>query len=222
MQSFKLIASDLDGTLLADIMKTGDKNDAAIHEIAKRGILFVPTTGRTYFEIPESLRNHPDVRYIIYSNVSTVYDQKEKKFIINNEISEENTKKVLNICKKYEVYVCPHLNGASRIPCIFGKENMEYYQINEYYQNLFGFGKSYESLSELEEKECRAESIVLFFHDDEELEECRRELLEIEGLYVTSSIEHNLEVVSTRAGKGAAILEFADMLGIKKEEILTI
>ena len=222
MQSFKLIASDLDGTLLCDIMDEGDKNGAAIHEIAKRGILFIPSTGRTYAEIPKSLKDNPDIRYIIYSNGSTAYDKKEKKVIINNEITKETTQRVLNICKKYEAYTCAHINGAARVPSISGKENMEYYQINEYYQKLLGYAKSYENIEELEAEETGAESIVLFFHDDAELEECKRELLEIDGLYVTASVAHNLEIVSANAGKGAALTAFADMLGIKKEEILTI
>lgn len=222
MQRYKLIVSDLDGTLLNEKMETGEKNDAAIRAFFERGILFVPSSGRTYYEIPECVRDNPNIRYVIYSNGTAVYDKAEKKLIISNEISEAASQKAIAICKKYDVYLSAHFDGRAHVPNIFGKENMEYYQINEYYQNILKDGVCYGDISALERRRGGVESFVLFFHDDGELSRCREELSELDGILVTASVAHNLELVSKRAGKGAALAEFADMLGIKKEEIITI
>ena len=84
MANYKLIVSDLDGTLLNEKMEIGEKNDAAICEFARRGILFAPFSGRTRDEIPDTLINSPYVRYLSYSNGAVVYDKAEKKKIISS------------------------------------------------------------------------------------------------------------------------------------------
>ena len=92
MQNYKLIVSDLDGTLLNEEMETGERNDAAIRAFFERGILFVPSSGRTYYEIPESVRENPYVRYVIYSNGTAVYDKKREK--------SRNFKRNIRVCLK--------------------------------------------------------------------------------------------------------------------------
>ncbi len=222
MTNYKMIVSDLDGTLLNKKMETGEKNDAAIREFARRGMLFVPSSGRTYYEIPECLRENPDIRYTIYSNGTAVYDKKEEKLILSNEISEKGAKAVIKICKNYDVYLSAHFDGRAYVPNIFGKENMAHYQINEYYQNILKYPECYGDISTLEARRGGVESFVLFFHDDTELLKCKDEFSKIPGILVTASVAHNLEVVSAHAGKGKALSEFAKMMGIKKEEIIVI
>lgn len=222
MQNYKLIVSDLDGTLLNEEMETGERNDAAIRAFFERGILFVPSSGRTYYEIPESVRENPYVRYVIYSNGTVVYDKKEKKAVISNEISESVSKMIVNISKKYDIYVSAHLNGRANVPHILEKDDAEHYQINEYYRSLLNLGACYGDLDALEARCGTVEAFVLFFHDDGELALCEEELSRIPEILVTSSISHNLEIVSASAGKGRALTALADMLGIKKEEIISI
>lgn len=222
MSNFKLIVSDLDGTLLNEKMETGEKNDAAIRAFSQRGILFVPSSGRTYYEIPECVRDNPDIRYVIYSNGTSVYDKEKEKLILSNEISEAAAQKVIAISKKYDVYLSAHFNGRAHVPNIFGKENMEHYNINEYYQNILSDGECYGDISALEKRGGRIESFVLFFHDDAELSRCCEELSGIPEILVTASVAHNLELVSACAGKGSALTALADSLGINKEEIIAI
>ena len=53
MPNYKLIASDLDGTLLRSDMTVSEKDLAAIKELRDKGIIFAVTSGRTLYEIPE-------------------------------------------------------------------------------------------------------------------------------------------------------------------------
>ena len=119
MANYKLIVSDLDGTLLNEKMEIGEKNDAAICEFARRGILFAPFSGRTRDEIPDTLINSPYVRYLSYSNGAVVYDKAEKKKIISNEISEHLSRKVIDVCKKYEVYIA--VTKCALLYCVQGR-----------------------------------------------------------------------------------------------------
>ena len=66
--SYKILCSDLDGTLLNSDSEISAENLAAIQAVAEKGVFFVPSTGRTFAELPQQLREHPSIRYIIYSN----------------------------------------------------------------------------------------------------------------------------------------------------------
>ena len=65
---YKLLACDLDGTLLDDNSNVSNENLTAIGELTKLGIEFILCTGRTFYEIPQVLRECEDIRYIIYSD----------------------------------------------------------------------------------------------------------------------------------------------------------
>ena len=64
----RLIAFDLDGTLLnaAKILTTRNKH--ALERAADKGIQIVPTTGRLFQAIPEEIRAFPFLRYAITIN----------------------------------------------------------------------------------------------------------------------------------------------------------
>lgn len=55
MPDYKLIASDLDGTLLLPDMTVSPQNLQAIQVLAQKGVHFVPASGRTLREIPMAL-----------------------------------------------------------------------------------------------------------------------------------------------------------------------
>ena len=53
MYKYKLIATDLDGTLLNHESKLSKENIEAIRALAEKGVCLSVATGRTYSEIPE-------------------------------------------------------------------------------------------------------------------------------------------------------------------------
>ena len=59
----KLIASDLDGTLLNSRSEISGENLCAIHALSKRGIHFVPSTGRTLSELPAEINEQLIVEF---------------------------------------------------------------------------------------------------------------------------------------------------------------
>jgi len=72
---YRLIAADLDGTLLNDSGEISDENLRAAEWLAGRGVWFVPATGRTLAEIPARVKNSPAVRRILHSNGAVLLDK---------------------------------------------------------------------------------------------------------------------------------------------------
>ena len=61
----KLIALDLDGTLLDSQKHLSTGNRKALEACCERGIQIVPTTGRTVDGIPDMIKEIPGIRYAI-------------------------------------------------------------------------------------------------------------------------------------------------------------
>lgn len=223
MKKYRLIASDLDGTLLKNDMTVSEENMTAIEEFEKRGIIFVPTSGRTLYEIPSAVLELPTVRYITYSNGTAIYDKIQKKDIFETRISKETSHAVFKIIQDYAVMLSVHFNGNSYFErSKTSDEEFNNYQVNDYYKeilrkcvmvdNILDFGMSADSV----------EAIVLFFKDDGEMEECRKRLLEVKGITVTSSVAHNIELCSEFAGKGAGLKALLEILGFSSDGVIAI
>ena len=98
MFDFKLITVDLDGTLLDDQCRVSENNLSAIKSLSKKGIFVVPCTGRTLAEIPESLKNNKDIRYIIHSTGSVILDTFTNQKVLNC-ISKDIAQKIFKLIK---------------------------------------------------------------------------------------------------------------------------
>ena len=72
--SIRLIAFDLDGTLLRNDKTVSERTMKALQRAADQGIYLVPSTGRIFDAMPEVVRNMPFVRYAITVNGAAVYD----------------------------------------------------------------------------------------------------------------------------------------------------
>lgn len=65
---------DLDDTFLSPDKSIPLANLALMDRLAERGIELVPCTGRHVGGVPEAMRKHPSVRYVVASNGGIVHD----------------------------------------------------------------------------------------------------------------------------------------------------
>ncbi|MDY3359376.1 MAG: HAD-IIB family hydrolase [Clostridium celatum] len=96
----KMLASDLDGTLLFK-GKVSDENKKALKKFKTNGGIFSLSTGRAYNEI-ESVIKEMDIRpdYFILNNGALILDDKAK-VIHKSELDYKVTKEILAYIKKY-------------------------------------------------------------------------------------------------------------------------
>lgn len=84
--TYKIIAFDLDGTLLRDDKSIPPENLLALREAAARGIEPVVATGRIFRGIPEQLKELPFLHYYILSNGAAVYDSRADRTLFRADI----------------------------------------------------------------------------------------------------------------------------------------
>ena len=223
MNRFQLLACDLDGTLLDSNSKISECNLAAIDELAKRGVHFVPCTGRTFDEIPREMKESGNVRYVIYSNGAAVFD-KETGGRMLDCISADTAAKVFDILGRFEAHLTVRYKGKSCIDADIPLEKAGVYY--NFWEGRVEMLKTYSTLipdfNVWKYKIDNIEVISVFFHDADEQEECVRLLSKIKELRIVSACDYNFEIFSITAGKGNALYKLADTLGIDYKETAAV
>lgn len=101
---YKLVAIDLDGTLLNSYGEVSNENKQAIKRAINKGVEIVLSSGRIGNSV-ESIANELGANnYYISGNGSMLYNMKEEKKEYENFISKEKMLKLIKICDENSIY----------------------------------------------------------------------------------------------------------------------
>lgn len=222
MHNIRLIALDLDGTLLNSDKQLPAENKAALVRAAEKGIEIVPATGRFYRGMPLIIRELPFVNYVISVNGAEVYDVKENKTVCRSEIPFERAISVMKYLDSTDVIYDCYQDG-------WGWMTQKFYdKADEYAANIHSLEMIRnlrtpvpELKALLEERESGVQKIQIFFRDMELRSKMLEKLPEeFPDLVVTTSIVNNIEINSREATKGNALKKLADYLNIPVSETM--
>jgi len=219
--NYKLIAIDLDGTLLARTGDITDENLRAIKDLAEKGIIFVPVTGRAMYEMPSRVWECEYIRYVISSNGAVIYDKVTGEKITHN-FTFEQFSDIYSMLREYEATMTVHYDLRSIADS--GKvsdEVFNYYRVNDYYKNhIRRHNVMRDDFDEFFSEPREAEMLSVFFRYDSELEEAKARLEAMGGIDITSSTVGNIELIRHGALKGHALTKLTESLGIPLSEVI--
>ena len=220
---YKIVCSDLDGTLLNNDSKISQENLEAIEELIEKGIFFVPSTGRTFSELPGEIKNNQSIRYMIYANGAVVFDRYKNQRHVTG-MTNEVVNQILDLLSEYEVHISIRYQGNCCVDKEYAnQEAYDYYNVCEAHQTVIrAFSIYHDNFLEFCRKADEAEVFSIFFHDYGELMECREKIEQLGGLRVTGVSEYNLEIMNVEAGKGNALHWLADVSGIAGEDTISM
>lgn len=223
MLNYKIIASDLDGTLLKDDKTISEENYRAIHAYSQMGGHFVPSSGRTLTEIPALVRNIPDVRYVMFSDGAGIYDKKTGSFDTVTMTGEEK-QRLLQILWRYDTVLTVRSGGKCYVDAALHQQQIyDEHQLSVPYRDfLFRFAYPKGNFKQFCQNLPGIEMICVFFRYDAQLDACREELEKTGDYNLMASEIHNLEIVSKHAGKGKGLLRLAEKLGVAKEQTIGV
>ena len=105
----RLIALDLDGTLLDSQKRLSARNEKVLRECIACGIYVVPCTGRIWSGVPGFLRTLPGIQYAITTNGAIVEDVEKHKILDERKLSCAQAIEILELAEKfhtmYDAYV---------------------------------------------------------------------------------------------------------------------
>ena len=219
----KLIAIDLDGTLLNSKKRLSENNREALKLCIQKGIWIVPCTGRTVDGIPAEIKEIPGIRYAITTNGAVIEDMKEKTAIDTRMLSCELALDLLQFVDSYRVMYDPYIDRRGITEARFYEHLSDYglsAQMQEMVHNTRDICPNI--IEFVRQGNKPVEKINLFFSDMEERAKLRAELEKRSDILVTSSIPNNLEINATDATKGDAIIRLASYLGINEKQTMGI
>ncbi|HQE70066.1 MAG TPA: Cof-type HAD-IIB family hydrolase [Atopobiaceae bacterium] len=219
----KIVFCDLDDTFLSTEKVLIGRNMAALDELARRGIPFVPCTGRSLsgVEAYAELANHPAVRYAITSTGSAVYDLRTHQVIHACALGRERTlalyERVRDLDVTFDIF-----SDGSVISERWRYERLKGYRLDAPMQIHVLRSRTPVDLPvhEIVAQSRIVERVSIFNRmDDEGFGQGRRvkETVEaMEGLRWTSAHPACVEVVDGRCSKGEALSWLCDHLGIER------
>ena len=219
----RLIAFDLDGTLLDDDKHLPAENLAALQAAHAQGIFLVPATGRILKALPEELLAPGLFRYFIFANGALVYDLQEQQALYRARIEPELA---VRLCTYMDTL--PVLYDCYRGDCGYMTQWM-YDRAPEFFETEPHILKLIKSLrrpvpelkQKLLEDRLPLEKLQMFFRP-EHMDERARQLELVPQLFpeliASSSLRNNIEINSARAGKGNALRALCGKLGLDASE----
>lgn len=220
--SVRLIALDLDGTLLDSAKRLSDRNRAALTAAAARGIHVVPTTGRFFGAMPQPVRDLPFVRYAITVNGAQVYDRQEDAALARVEIPLATTLAVMTLLDGYDcIYDCYQDNWGWMTEAL--QRRAADYAPDEHYLAMIRDLRHPvpELKAHLAAKGTDVQKIMLFVRDTALLSVLREALhARFPELALTSSTSNNIEINHAHAHKGEALRLLCEHLGFGLENAM--
>ncbi|MDY4078823.1 MAG: Cof-type HAD-IIB family hydrolase [Clostridium sp.] len=232
----KLIASDMDGTLLNDNHEIDKETAEAIKKAEESGIIFVISTGREY----ENVRYILDKKHIrcqcILSNGAEYRDENGNILDVIN-INENSAKEIIQIFKDNNISARMFtdkgifttstrekaLEEITFRTLTFNKNltKEEAKKIAEK-ENFFTCLKYVEDVEKFFEDGIEIRKFVAFHEDIELLNKLKETIGKIGGLAISSSFNDNIEITDINAQKGIILEKVITKMGIDKKDVVIL
>ena len=193
-KEIKLIALDMDGTLVNHDGDVSKENEEAVQRAKDNGIHVVLSTGRSLpfcRDIAEQLGHSA---YLVTVNGGQIFDQ-ELNLVESTHLDQDLVKRLWELKKKHDVYF-----WSSTTEGVFNTHKPFEKEIEDYNWLKFGF--------DIQDDDIRK---VIF-----------DEVTANEALEVTNSSPTNLEINPAGVNKAAALLKVCDWLDLSMENVMAV
>lgn len=238
---YKLIAIDIDGTLLNSNGEVTDRNKQAIQRVLEKNIDVILASGRMPKAILPIANEINSNKYLISGNGASIYDIQKDKIIYNNYMNKRKVLEIIDICEKnsmfYNIYTNDSvLTKSLNYNILFyhneNKKRAEDKKINiNIINDMYSYINNYNGEDFLKITICDSDKMI-FNRIINRLKNLRDiDILEIEHMskkiikHGTEEIEISYfytEITNQNVNKWSAIEELIKILKITKEEVIAI
>jgi Cof subfamily protein (haloacid dehalogenase superfamily) len=238
---YKLVAMDIDGTLLDSYGNISKENIEAIKKAKEQNIEVVLTSGRMPKAMLAIASEANANNYLICGNGAMIYDVNKEKIIYNNYLSKKKLLEIIKICEENSIYYNVYTNDVIVTKSL--NYNLLYYQ-NENLKNpeekrikmyitedIYNYVENYTGNDFLKITICDSDELV-FKSIINKLKSIKQvDILEVSHMS-KKMIKHGsqeieiayfyTEITNENANKWTAIEKLIEHLGIQKEEVVAI
>ncbi len=232
----KVIASDMDGTLLGDDHRIAPETLKAVKEAVNAGIRFMICTGRNFPGAMQELEGTDLVCDYIVGSGAEVRDP-EQNVVLTYPMSMELCRRVYCVIREYPVSMVICTNGydyrigttdeveeSILLEAMLFHMNLSREEVKKtpVYLRMIERTKIIADLAELEEKGVPVYKLFLFSEYRAMLEEIRKRLEPDREIAAASSFPTNLELTDVKAQKGPVLKAYIESLGYTMDEVMVL
>ena len=219
-REIRLIALDLDGTLLNTEKRLSDRSCEALTRAAAAGIEIVPTTGRFFDGIPEAVRTLPFLRYAITINGAAVFDVRRGENLTKAELPLERALEIMEAVEGLPVLVDCYQDNAGWMSRSMWERVEDFVDLPYARRLVRETRRPIPDLTAMLRARGRGvQKLQLIVKDPDLRTRLLRELPErYPHLSVTSSWANNVEINDADAHKGRALQSLAERLGLRPDQ----
>lgn len=238
---YKLVAIDLDGTLLNSYGEVSEKNKEAIQKAKSKGAEIVIASGRPISSARSYAYEVGADNYIICGNGSVLYDMKNEQIIYDKFIERQKALQIIKICEENSIFFNIYTEKLTISKSLnynilfYNNENKNVPEDKKtnikIIDNIYKYVEENPDLQVLKITVCD-ESKIIFDSIIRKLREVKNvDVLDLQHMarkYIKLGTEEKkveyyyTEITSKDVNKWGAIEKLADRLQINKEEIMAI
>ncbi|WP_080066509.1 Cof-type HAD-IIB family hydrolase [Ruminiclostridium hungatei] len=220
---YKLVAIDLDGTLLNMDKEISDRNKEAIFLAMQKGVKVVICSGRVYTGARLYAKQIGSRDPIIACNGAIITERLDGDIIYSDYMDLEVSLKVNHICKQQGVYFHVYA-GDTMLTEKLGFTSKKYFEKNKFLPpedrvDIEVVGDMQEKLKSIPGKVLK---FVIVSDDPRQLRKTRMEMEKLEEVDIMSSNFDNFEVMNKGVSKGAALEKLSLIYEIPPEQMIAI
>lgn len=238
---YKLVAVDLDGTLLNSYGEISENTKRVVKKVMKNGVEFVLASGRSIDSIKNIANDLGGIQYIIAGNGAVTYDIKQNTNIYENYIPKDKALELIKTCEEnsifYNVYTNKTIvtNSLRYNVLYYYKENLNKEDskrtsitivdsIPDYVKNMQD--EKIMKLFICDETESVFKSIIKKFEDMPNLE--KLDVAHMSRKIIKKGTEkipieyYYTEISMKNVDKWNAVENLINKIGIQKEEVIAI
>jgi len=221
----RIIALDLDGTLLNSEKKITPRTYDALQRASERGVEIVPSTGRFYTGMPQAVRDLPFLHYAITINGSRVFDLRTGEIVYKSEIPFARALEIMELLDRYPIVYDCYMDDQGWMTASMKGNVIQYTTEMQLVRLVRDLRQSVPELKRFLREYAPAhpdtegvQKISVFAGD-----EALRKLIAADlnatfgDIVVSSSMATNLEINNLTAHKGLALWALADHIGVPRE-----
>lgn len=223
MKDIKLIAFDLDGTLLTPEKTVTERTLSALRRADAAGMVLAAVTGRPVSGIPPVLLRSGLLRYAITSNGSVICDLKRRKKTAAFLLSQDKVREILSVLRDIPTIYDVVVDGYGYSDAASHEKLLRKYRGTAAFAYISATRRGLESRDAVLERAAEGTENVWIMPDDAAMrEQILPGILQIPGLYVMHTGRMDIEMTEEHAGKGKALRVLCSSLGIAPETCMAL
>jgi len=222
MTKIKLVALDVDGTLVRSDLSLSPAVVQAVESLRDAGIVVSINTGRSMGELIDFRRSFPWIRYFVVSNGATGFDAGVNKVFYEKHLPLAIAREVERESRKYSVMTEVYAEGTSYVNRTRWEQSERYTAEFLHHPSLIEGRSPVDDIGVLlQQRQTDVEKVYISFEDLSDLPRLRA-FCEGFPVDLVTSIHDGLEVNHKGVEKGSGLLALCDYLGISPEETAAV